>query len=148
MTGTLWDYGYSEYSENGEDGIIDEILNRLDINGGWYCEFGAWDGKHYSNTYRLIDDYGDWKGVLIEGDKAKYSDLEKTVQEHPDKITPLNSFITPRGDDCLDNLLDKTSIPKQFDILSIDVDSEDYWIWKYLTDYHPTIVIILTDKSS
>jgi hypothetical protein len=36
------------HSQNGEDGIVAELLKRLKLNrsGGWVCEFGAWDGKH------------------------------------------------------------------------------------------------------
>jgi hypothetical protein len=42
------------YSQNGEDGIIEEILNKLEINNGYVCEFGAWDGVHLSNTFNLV----------------------------------------------------------------------------------------------
>ena len=42
------------FSQNGEDGIIEEILNRLEIQTGWVCEFGAWDGIYLSNTFNLI----------------------------------------------------------------------------------------------
>jgi hypothetical protein len=39
------------YSQNGEDGIIDYILNKIPDKDNWCCEFGAWDGKYLSNTY-------------------------------------------------------------------------------------------------
>ena len=42
------------HSQNGEDGIIEELLNRLQIKSGWVCEFGAWDGIHLSNTFNLV----------------------------------------------------------------------------------------------
>ena len=43
------------YSQNGEDGILEEILKKLNIKkNGWCCEFGAWDGKHGSNTFNLV----------------------------------------------------------------------------------------------
>ena len=47
-------YKKNFYSQSGEDGIINEILKRLDLysrKNKWCCEFGAWDGKQSSNTY-------------------------------------------------------------------------------------------------
>ena len=71
-------YNYNIYSQNGEDGVIEELLNRLNITNGWVCEFGAWDGIHLSNTFNLIKNKS-FNAVLIEGDKNKYIDLLKTV---------------------------------------------------------------------
>ena len=39
------------FSQNGEDGIIEELIKRLEIKNLEVCEFGAWDGKLYSNTF-------------------------------------------------------------------------------------------------
>ena len=48
-------YKKNIFSQNGEDGIIEEIFKRLnDVSDKKCCEFGAWDGKHLSNTCNLI----------------------------------------------------------------------------------------------
>ena len=135
------------YSQNGEDGVLEELLKRLDITYGWVCEFGAWDGKYLSNTFLLIEKY--FKGVYIEGDKNKYNDLLKTVQQYPN-ITPLNAFVDDKSTskNSLDNLLASTDIPKDFDILSIDIDSYDYQVWDSLKIYKPKIVIIEIESSA
>ena len=40
------------YSQNGEDGILQELLKKLNLEkNGWCCEFGAWDGIYLCNTY-------------------------------------------------------------------------------------------------
>jgi len=39
------------YSQHGEDGILRELLAALELSLGYFVEFGAWDGKHWSNTY-------------------------------------------------------------------------------------------------
>lgn len=142
MKHTLLDYRWDEYSQTGEDGIIDELCNRLDISGGWFCEFGAWDGKHLSNTYNLVDNNGQWNGVLIEGDPERYEDLKETISEHPDQLHGINSFVTAEGDTSLDNLLDETDIPEQFKLLSIDIDGPDYFVWEKMTTYSPKVVVI------
>lgn len=139
-------YNYNIYSQNGEDGVIEELLNRLNITNGWVCEFGAWDGIYLSNTFNLIKNKS-FNAVLIEGDKNKYIDLLKTVEDFTN-IIPIEAYVDHNNtSNSLDNLLKNTNIPYDFDILSIDVDSYDYQIWKSLKDYKPKIVIIEINSS-
>jgi len=72
-------YSRDVYSQNGEDGIIEELLKRLNINNGWVCEFGAWDGIYLSNTFNLVEK--GFNAVFIEGDVNKYNDLLNTVKK-------------------------------------------------------------------
>ena len=79
----LKDYSFNKFSQNGEDGIIQEILKRLNLNNSeekWCVEFGAWDGIYLSNTFNLV--LNDWNAVYIEGDKSKYIDLLNTVKKY------------------------------------------------------------------
>ena len=135
------EYAKDIHSQNGEDGIVEELLKRLEISNGWVCEFGAWDGIHLSNTFALIEK--GFEGVFIEGDKNKYSDLLDTVKKYPNIVT-VESFIDGNKDskNSLDNVLKTTPIPKDFDVLSIDIDSYDYQVWDSLKDYRPKMVII------
>lgn len=138
-------YAKNIHSQNGEDGIIEELFNRLSISNGWVCEFGAWDGIHLSNTYNLVKQ--NFNAVYIEGDKEKYTDLLKTVENHKN-IIPINAFVDHKdSENSLDNILKKTDIPIDFDILSIDIDSYDYQVWKSLKVYKPKIVIIEINSS-
>ena len=146
-------YNNNVYSQNGEDGIIEELLKRMKIEEGWVCEFGAWDGKHFSNTFNLIQKNKNFKAVYIEGDEEKYQDLLKTVEEHPN-IYPVHKNVEVEYLDVLyekawtlDRILYPLPIPKEFEILSIDVDSTDYHIWDQLTLYYPKIVIIEINSS-
>jgi hypothetical protein len=133
------------YSQNGEDGIIEELLKRLDISNGWVCEFGAWDGIFLSNTFCLVEK--GFNAVFIEGDKEKYKDLLNTVEKNKN-IIPLNAYVDHNDtNNSLDNLLSTTNIPIDFDVLSIDIDSYDYQVWKSLQIYKPKIVIIEINSS-
>jgi hypothetical protein len=130
------------YSQNGEDTVIQEILNRLLITeSGTFCEFGAWDGKHLSNTYLLLESFG-WRGVYIEGDPDKFKDLVKLEEKYKDQLICVNKFVSHIGDDTLDVILESTEIENDFDLLSIDIDSFDYQVWESLKNYSPKIVII------
>ena len=64
------------YSQNGEDGILEEIIKRINLKEIEVCEFGAWDGKHYSNTFNLVENYSA-KAVYIEQDSARFNDWLK-----------------------------------------------------------------------
>lgn len=126
-------------SQGGEDGIIREILRRLEIEQGWFVEFGAWDGVRFSNTFALVQ--RSWKGVYIEGDAKKANELEQNMRLHPGVISVCR-FVSLEGANRLDAILSQTPVPRDFDVLSIDIDGNDYWIWKSLTDYMPKVVVI------
>lgn len=135
-------YQSDQYSQNGEDGVIAEILRRLNITSGYVCEFGAWDGIHLSNTFQLIKE--GFNAVLIEGVTERYWDLLATQKKYPTIKHAINAFVDhdPHSENSLDNLLKTTDIPLDFDLLSIDIDSYDYQVWKSLETYRPKIVVI------
>lgn len=133
----ILDHRNNVFSQNGEDGVIEYILDKLNITSGTCCEFGAWDGKHLSNTFNLIKNK-EWKGLYIESDENKYKDLLETCKEYPN-ITPVQSFVTGEN---LDDLILNNDFPEDLDLLSIDVDSIDYEIWKGLSKVRPKVVII------
>ena len=127
------------YSQQGEDGILAFVLSRIPDKTGWCVELGAWDGKSESNTYYFISHLG-YHGIMIEADPLKYNLLRENLKSY-DTIC-VNAYIRPEGENKLDNILSLTSIPKHFDLLSIDVDGDDYHIWQSLEKYQPTVVII------
>jgi hypothetical protein len=129
------------HSQFGEDGIIKEMLNRIDDkNLDKYCvEFGARDGISDSNTYNLIKNHN-YKAVLIEGDKKYFKKLCKNFVS--DEIIKLNKFVDFDGENSLDKILLNTKIPVNFDFLSIDIDGCDYFIFEGLKLYRPKIICI------
>jgi len=143
---SLLEYRDNKYSQFGEDGIIEEICCRLGIKEGWFVEFGAWDGKHLSNTYNLLANKG-WQGVLIECDPEKYKALLQTKKAYLDRLHTLCAKVGFEGETRLDSLLAKTPIPQEFELLSIDIDSYDWQVWNALEKYKPRIVIIESNST-
>jgi hypothetical protein len=141
------EYQHDVYSQNGEDGIIEELLKRLNITDGWVCEFGAWDGIYLSNTFNLVKNKN-FNAVYIEGDARRFEDL-LTTQKSYENITAINSYVSQDKTDhnSLDNILSRTDIPYDFELLSIDIDGFDYQVWKSLEKYQPKIVIIEINSS-
>jgi hypothetical protein len=136
----LLDYQKNIYSQNGEDGIIEKILSLLPSTDQWCVEFGAWDGTHLSNTYHLIEHQG-YFAVLIEADKKKFSQLNDKFKAKKN-IIALNKLVGVEKNNGLDSILAQTDIPQDFDFLSIDVDGNDFHIWKNICNYKPKVVCI------
>jgi hypothetical protein len=127
-------------SQYGEDGIIEKILEVIGQRNKWCVEFGSWDGKRCSNTFRLITD-GDYSGVLIEGDRRRFIDLEKTF-EGKENVVLLNSYVGFEEKNSLDVILENVGVPQDFDLLSIDIDGNDYHVWDAVQNYKPKVVVI------
>ena len=142
-------YKKNHFSQAGEDGVLNELLKRLKIKKKtlkWCCEFGAWDGIHGSNTFNLVKKFN-YNAVYIEGDRHKFQSLLKTKKKFS-KIIPFNNYVGfKKKSSLLDTILKKTKIDKNFDILSIDIDSHDLAVWKSLKNYSPKIVIIEINSS-
>ena len=142
MNKNLNSYQNNIYSQFGEDGIIQRIFEILPTTCEQWCvEFGAWDGIHLSNTHHLIKNKH-WKGILIEGKKSRFKQLAKNFKNNPN-VQLLNKFVSFEGENSLDKILYKTSIPTDFDLLSIDIDGNDYWITqKVLEVCKPDIIVV------
>ncbi len=139
-------YRKNYFSQNGEDGIIEKLIEQLNLKQNLFvCEFGAWDGIYCSNTFNLVIKYNT-TALMIEGDDKKYQELLKTSKKNINMI-PINKFVTPNGDNSLDKILEENNFPIDFDLLSIDIDSNDLEIWESLTKYKPKIVIIEINSS-
>jgi hypothetical protein len=133
-------YRKNVYSQGGEDGILEELLRRLPSTTNWVCEFGAMDGVFCSNTFRRVKNHGA-HAIYIEADAQFFSTLQRTAQAVP-TITPIHARVEVEGDSTLDAILARTPIPIEFDILSIDIDSYDYQVWKSVRVYRPKIVVV------
>lgn len=127
------------FSQSGEDGALEYLLAQLPSLDGWCVEFGAWDGTHLSNCYQLIIAHG-FSGVMIEADQDRFLSLTKQMSPH--SVTCVNARVETHGDSSLDALLSRTDIPESFDVLSIDIDGDDYHVWESLVRYTPKLVII------
>jgi len=136
----LTDYAANVYSQNGEDGILEHLLERIGDRNSWCVEFGAWDGLHLSNCANLIRNHG-YSGVLIEADRSRFETLRENYRSFRG-VTTLNAFVGFREDDNLDTLLSRVAMPHDPDVLSIDIDGNDYHVWAATARLKPKIVCI------
>lgn len=136
-------------SQNGEEGVVQHILEKIykkelsKISGLELCDIGSGDGFFLSQVYYFVKKYK-FKSLLIDGDtghidgsKAFFNNLHFVHHENIfiDKINTIEYF------------LDKYEFKKDIDLLSIDVDGQDYHLFKALKKYKPKIIIIETNMT-
>lgn len=127
MKNNVLDYRKSYYSTIGNDGIIEYILDMLNIRQGFFVEFGAWDGIKGSNCRRLFENQ--WGGIFLEKDKVKFSELEINYRGCSD-ILCINNSVETKGKNLFDNILDRHSIDREIDFCSIDIDGMDLAVFE------------------
>ncbi len=135
-------YASDVYSQTGEDGVLSKVLSLLPSQDHWSVEFGAWDGERHSNTRNLIENAG-YRTVYIEGDDARYCDLQSAFQGDA-RVVPIHRYVNFDGPDRLDCILQSQvpDLPQDFDLLSIDIDGNDYHVWEAVEAFRPKVVII------
>jgi hypothetical protein len=136
----LLEHAANVHSQAGEDGIVAKILDVIGEKTKWCVEFGAWDGRHLSNTYHLVAGRG-FSAVMIEGSTQRFNDLVAASKANG-RIVPINALVGFTAADGLDSILAGTAVPLEFDVLSIDIDGNDYHVWKAVTRYRPRVVVI------
>ena len=135
-------YASNLTSQGGEDGVLRVLLEEIGVIERGYCvDIGAWDGKHLSNTYNLINNYN-WSGLLVEADANRHNEMSSLYQSRSD-IVCLCALVDIQGDLGLKSIMINHNVPREFDFLSIDVDGADYHLWDSLKDcFSPKIVCI------
>ena len=134
-------FGIKIYSQNEEDGIILYIFKHIGIKTKRFIEIGVENGTE-CNTTNLLKNFG-WKGVQIEGDKKLYQDAKIKMKEILDmkikNLKLLNVFVKIEN---INQIIKKNTFNQELDLLSIDIDGNDFWIWKTINCIKPRVVII------
>jgi len=131
-------FGYKVYSQNDEDGIISEIFKRIGTTNKIFIEFGVQDGLE-SNGHFLL--FNGWRGLWIDGCKKNLKKLRGYFQEpiSTKQLTAVEAFITV---DNINDLISRNGFNGEIDLLSIDIDGNDYWIWQAIKCIQPRVVVI------
>ncbi|AWN43297.1 hypothetical protein [Methylobacterium durans] len=135
----LTKHGYKVYSQSDEDGIIAEIFRRIGTADRSFVEFGVHDGLECNTSWLLMNG---WSGLWIDANEAACAAVRTTHRSWIESgaLTMTNAFVTAENI----NPVIGAHYPRsrEIDLLSVDVDYNDYWIWKAITDVRPRVVII------
>ena len=130
-------YERSVYSQSGEDGIIEKIFEIIEPTRKYAVEFGASDGVAGNNMRRLVIEEG-WSGLQIEGDERLAAKLAENYADFPG-VKTLHAWIYPGN---IEILFEENGVPRDFDLLVIDIDSNDYYVWHAIQSFRPKLVQI------
>lgn len=129
---------FDVFSCSGDDGIIREIFHRIGTTNKFFVDIGAHSGI-LGNTANLLLD--NWKGLWVEADPVRCSVAREKFASviAAGDLTVRETFVSAEN---ISNLLIEGKTPEEPDFLSIDIDGNDYWIWKALSACHPRVVEI------
>ncbi|WP_411503955.1 FkbM family methyltransferase [Brevibacillus centrosporus] len=133
---TLSFYEKQVYSQNGEDGMIEELFSRIGTTNQIFVEFGVSVGLECL-THNLLVHHG-WSGLMIEADPQHFQQLEVNFG-HILRVTLHHERVSREN---IASIFRANHIPASFDFLSIDIDGNDYWVWQALSEWKPRVVVI------
>jgi len=123
---------YKVFSQNGEDGIIEAIFNAIGTTNKYYVEFGTESGSEINTRY-LREKKG-WDGLLLDGSNENFS------------INLRKHFIDAEN---IVDLFKKYNVPNNFDLLSVDIDRNDWYVLKSIIaptsdgyQFRPRVIIV------
>ena len=126
------------FSQHGADGIIGEIFRRIGITSRQFVEIGCADGVENNTTYLL---WQGWSGFWFDGSEENIAkarqNIRSPIQEGRLKVN--HAFFTAEN---AAGVLERAGVPKEFDLLSLDIDRNTYYIWEGLAAFRPRVVII------
>jgi hypothetical protein len=132
---------FRAYSQTGEDGLLLLVFSVIGTTNKRSVEICAGDGLE-CNTSNLIINHG-WTGLLVDGNEVKlrrgrefYSQCQDT-RIWPPKL--LNRWITREN---INDILSSENFSGEIDLLSLDLDGNDYWIWQAINTIDPRVVIV------
>lgn len=135
--------GFKVFSQFEEDGLLLFLFSLLGEGSKTFIEIGANDGIN-SNCSNLAIHFG-WSGLFFEGDdkliKRGRKFYSKTPTPYHPKPTYIQAIIKREN---INELITKAGLSGEIELLSIDIDGNDYWVWDALTVVHPKVVVIET----
>lgn len=128
---------FQVYSQFGEDGIIQFLLRHVKITSKIFVEFGAANYLESNTRFLLVNN--NWSGLVIDGDPLNVSFIRDDPIYWRYNLKADCSFVTR---DNINDLLGRNGVSGDIGLLSIDIDGNDYWVWKEIEIIAPRIVVI------
>jgi len=135
--GPLWQHEFKIFSQWGEDGILQFLINNLTIVNHTFIEFGVEDFSESNCRFLMMKDQ--WRGYVIDGSPANIERLRSSYFFWQSELNCKASFVTREN---VVALLDESEFDKELGILSVDIDGVDYHVLEALVAWRPAILIV------
>ncbi len=126
-------HGAKVFSQHEEDGIIAEIFRRIGIGKRTFIEFGVETGVQSNTTKLLVEG---WRGLWIEMAEGDVAEIKRTLGHYLNRgdLTLRQAMVTAEN---VNELFAQGGFSGEIDVLSIDIDFNDYWVWKAIQVVKP-----------
>jgi hypothetical protein len=125
------------YSQWEDDGIIQFLVDYLDIEHKTFIEFGVENYTECNTRFLLINNK--WKGLIMDGSEKNMKQLRAEELYWKYDITAVTAFIDK---DNINGLIKNNGFSGEIGLLHIDIDGNDYYVWKEINVVNPVIVIM------
>jgi hypothetical protein len=128
---------FKVFSQWGDDGIIQFLIDYLAIEHHTFIEFGVENYLESNTRFLLVNNC--WKGLVMDGSENNVNQIKQSNLYWQYQLQAKCAFINK---DNINTLISEHSNQKELGVLVIDVDGNDYWIWEAIDVVQPTIVIV------
>nr|WP_249141754.1 FkbM family methyltransferase [Bradyrhizobium diazoefficiens] len=131
-------YGFKLYSQSDEDGILQEIFRRIGTSNRTFVEFGVENGIECNTVKLLVEG---WRGLWLDGSTANVAQIHTHFDAfvRDGRLRAVPAFITAEN---INSLIEQGGVTGDIDLLSIDIDGNDYWVWQAIEVVRPRVVVI------
>lgn len=132
-----WDeYGFQVFSQFNEDGLIQYLIEHVEIENKTFVEFGVEDYSESNTRYLLL--HNDWIGLVMDGCSENMKKVQRRSLYSKNTITAKSAFITK---DNINQLISENGFTGDIGLLSVDIDGVDYWVLDAINCIKPRILI-------
>lgn len=126
------------YSQYTEDGLLDEIFRRIGTTDQYFVEFGVGDGLENNTAYRLA--LG-WQGLWLDANPGNMAAIRAGYASliAAGRLAAAEARVSAAN---VEELFIRSGVPEEFDLLSIDIDGNDYRVWRAISAYRPRVVVV------
>ena len=131
------DVEFSVFSQFGDDGIIQWLIHRLSGLNETFVEFGVGAYQEANTRFLLLND--NWRGLVMDSSSRNIDAIKSDEISWRHDLQSKCAFATAEN---IDQLLLDHGFEGDIGLLHIDIDGNDYWVWRGLTAVRPAIAII------
>ena len=128
---------FSVFSQWGDDGILQYLIQELDISTPQFIEFGVGDYRESTTRFLLMND--NWSGLVLDASRRNISRIIHSEIYWRYQLTAKAAFITAEN---INLLIGSEGLQGEIGILHIDLDGNDYWVWKAIDIISPVVAVI------
>jgi hypothetical protein len=128
---------FQVFSQWGEDGIIQKLIQHVPVKHRTFIEFGVEDFVEANCRFLMVNNH--WRGYVLDGSEAGIAQVNKAEWLSRHELRAASGMVTREN---INALLLASEFDADLGLLSIDVDGIDYWLFEALTAYSPRILVV------